>query len=333
MNADLISVIVPVYKVEAYLEKCVDSILAQSYKNLEIILVDDGSPDGCGEICDRYAQIDQRIVVVHKENGGLSDARNAGLDICRGKFVTFIDSDDWVEPEYVEYLYSLIRDHQADLSICEFRYVTEAGNEMNKPSDDHSVVVMNTEEALRNLCYGKMYFDSAWAKMYRVSDFKDIRYPKGKWYEDIPTTYRVMLRAEKLVFGKKALYNYLYRKEAISKQGFNAKRLDAMYFVEKQCEDLVRNYPELQAACSLRLFTEYVYIYKNICTTSGGNRDIKKLIYHKIKKCRRGLPVNKLSLKMKAYYYVAAFGMHPFIQLAVMETRFSRKRKKVISAQ
>lgn len=329
MNRDLVSVIVPVYNVEAYLEKCIDSILAQTYHRLEIILVDDGSPDNCGGICDKYAEADPRIVVIHKENGGLSDARNAGLNICRGKFVTFVDSDDSVSPEYVEYLYSLIQKYNADLSICEFRYVTEAGKEMNSPSNDSSVILMDTKEALRNLCYGKMFFDSAWAKMYRACDFKDIRYPKGKLYEDIPTTYRVMLRAKKLVFGRKALYHYLYRKEAISKQAFSAHRLDAMYFVEKQSEEITKAYPELESVCSSRLFTECVYISKNIAISKGDYRKTKHDIYQKIKNCRKNVEVSKLSLKFKVYYYVHSLGIHIFYFFARLETKFSRRVRNV----
>ena len=329
MNTDLISVIVPVYKVETYLKKCIDSILAQTYQNLEIILVDDGSPDRCGEICDGYAKLDSRIVVIHKENGGLSDARNAGLDICKGKYVTFVDSDDSIRPEYVEYLYSLIQANNADLSICEFRYVTEAGNTLNKPWDDGLVLIMDSREALRNLCYGKLYYDSAWAKLYRTCDFEGIRYPKGKLFEDIPTTYRVMLRAEKLVFGKRALYDYLYRKEAISKQSFNTQRLDAMYYVENQYKDIIEVYPELESACATRKFTEYIYIYKNICTSKGNYKKIKHQIYHKIKECKQAVDVNQLSLKFKCYFYVSAFGMWFLILMAKMETIFSRKYKRM----
>ena len=114
---DLISVVVPIYNVENYIKKCVDSILSQTYKNLEIILVDDGSPDNCPQICDEYAQKDNRIKVIHKENGGLSDARNAGIDISKGKFITFIDSDDYIEKDYVEVLYNSIKENASDMAI------------------------------------------------------------------------------------------------------------------------------------------------------------------------------------------------------------------------
>ena len=118
MKAELVSVVVPVYKVERYLDKCIGSIVKQTYTNLEIILVDDGSPDNCPQMCDEWAKKDARIRVIHKENGGLSDARNAALDICTGTYVVFVDSDDYVHPEYVSYLYEMIVQHNADLAVC-----------------------------------------------------------------------------------------------------------------------------------------------------------------------------------------------------------------------
>ena len=128
INKSLISVIVPIFKVESYLGKCIDSILSQTYKNIEIILVDDGSPDSCPQICDLYSEKDNRIKVIHKNNGGLSDARNAGLIVSKGEYVCFVDGDDFVETEYVERLYTAIKKCNADLAICGFKYVDEKYN-------------------------------------------------------------------------------------------------------------------------------------------------------------------------------------------------------------
>ena len=124
---ELISVIVPVYNVEKYIDKCIKSIISQDYTNLEIWLVDDGSTDSSGEVCDKYAESDQRIIVIHKDNGGLSDARNVALDRMQGKYVLFIDSDDYIEKNYISYLYMLLKDYQSDISICNFKYVNEKG--------------------------------------------------------------------------------------------------------------------------------------------------------------------------------------------------------------
>ena len=124
---ELVTIVVPVYKVEKYIDKCINSILSQTYKNLEIILVDDGSPDDCGKICDRYAKLDTRINVIHKENGGLSDARNAGNDVAKGKFISFIDSDDYIEPEYIEILYKAIKKDETDIAISSHKVIYESG--------------------------------------------------------------------------------------------------------------------------------------------------------------------------------------------------------------
>ena len=148
---DLISVVVPIYNVENYIKKCVDSILSQTYKNLEIILVDDGSPDNCPQICDEYAQKDNRIKVIHKENGGLSDARNAGIDISKGKFITFIDSDDYIEKDYVEVLYNSIKENASDMAIGSHKAIYDNGTILNKETGEKSV--LDSKNVLERILY------------------------------------------------------------------------------------------------------------------------------------------------------------------------------------
>lgn len=152
---ELISVIVPVYNVEKYIDKCIKSIISQDYTNLEIWLVDDGSTDSSGEVCDKYAESDQRIIVIHKDNGGLSDARNVALDRMQGKYVLFIDSDDYIEKNYISYLYMLLKDYQSDISICNFKYVNEKGQILNNPEDTGKIVQYSKEEALDKILQGK----------------------------------------------------------------------------------------------------------------------------------------------------------------------------------
>ncbi|MBR1540013.1 MAG: glycosyltransferase [Clostridia bacterium] len=130
MEEELISIIVPVYKVEKYLDKCINSIVSQTYKNLEVILVDDGSPDSCGKMCDEWTQKDTRIKVIHKENGGLSDARNFGLDCAKGKYIQFVDSDDYIEKDMIEFLYKNLKENNADISICS-NYMVDEENVIN----------------------------------------------------------------------------------------------------------------------------------------------------------------------------------------------------------
>ena len=132
MDNELISIVIPIYNVEKYIEKCLDSVIKQTYKNIEIILVDDGSPDNCGKICDSYANNDKRIQVIHKENGGLSDARNVGIERANGKYITFVDSDDYIELDYIEYLYTLIKKYNTKISFCKVNVVFNENNTDNK---------------------------------------------------------------------------------------------------------------------------------------------------------------------------------------------------------
>ncbi|NLK66988.1 MAG: glycosyltransferase [Campylobacteraceae bacterium] len=215
----LISVIVPVYKVEKYLKKCIDSIINQTYENLEIILVNDGSPDNCPQICDEYALKDRRVKVIHKENGGLSDARNAGLDVMSGEFVTFIDSDDFVSRFYIENLYFLVKKYEADITITEFLYIKDsqilALNE-SKISDE-KVLVHQKDEFMQNIFYAKIYDIGATRKLFKSSFFEDIRFPKGRISEDLGTIPYVFEKASKIAFCKKQDYFYLIRDDSITR--------------------------------------------------------------------------------------------------------------------
>lgn len=324
----LISVIVPIYKVEEYLNKCVDSIIYQTYQNLEIILVDDGSPDKCGSICDEYALKDKRIIVIHKENGGLSDARNVALDICKGKYVTFIDSDDYISSEYVEYLYDLLKDNNADLSICDFEYVSETGKKFRECNYDGLVKVMSKKEALSELCKGINFTNSAWGKLYLTEHFKDIRYPKGYLFEDIPTTYKLFLKCDRIVFGRKAEYYYLYRTNAISRSQFTEKRLHAITFSEQMCGDIVELYPDLEGLCSNKLFTEYIYAFKLWAVCKDADPAVYKMLKQKIKAVRKKVDKSSLTKKMKLYYSVSFLSKGCMIAFARVERKISLSRIK-----
>ncbi len=211
---ELISVIVPVYKVEDYLSRCVDSILSQTYRNIEVILVDDGSPDKCGEICDRYAQHDPRVRVIHKENGGLSDARNAGIEIAQGQYISFIDSDDWVHPEFLESLYQLTRSTDADIAASDFmRTSTE-----NLPLtlEEETVYQYSNLEALKQYA-GVFYVQMvvSWGKIYKKQLFEGVRFPVGRVHEDEFTTHKVIYKAKRIVFTTRKLLYYWQRQDSI----------------------------------------------------------------------------------------------------------------------
>lgn len=238
---EMISVIVPVYKVEKYLKRCVNSIISQTYENLEIILVDDGSPDKCGEMCDKYAQQDSRIKVIHKENGGLSDARNAGLEIYKGNYVVFVDSDDWIDSDMIETLYKVLKDNGADIAECSYRNLfcdcIKEETECNA-----EIVVGDAKFALESMLDWKYFKPNAWNKLYSRKVISNVRYPKGKLHEDEFTTYKYMYNAEKLVYVDVSKYNYDRRRtDSITGEKFREDNLDAclafrerMYFLQEK---------------------------------------------------------------------------------------------------
>ena len=231
---ELISIIVPIYKVEPYLHKCIDSILNQTYKNLQIILVDDGSPDRCGEICDQYAKTDKRINVIHKENGGLSDARNCGIDVATGKYLSFLDSDDWLHNEYIEKLYELLKSSKSDISACDFlRTSTE---KVHTDYSNQTVYEFSNIEALEQYTDGfYVQMVVAWGKLYKRKLFEGIRFPVGRIHEDEFTTHRLLYKAKKVVYTTAQLLYYRQREDSIMKISFNInQKLDALDSYEER---------------------------------------------------------------------------------------------------
>lgn len=230
----LVSIIVPIYKVEKYLKQCLDSIINQTYKNLEIILVDDGSPDNCGNICDEYAKNDIRIKVIHKENGGLSSARNAGLDIATGEYISFIDSDDYVAKDFIEKLYDLCEENDADIAECDFLKFEKnvsLGNEI-----DICIQAFNSIEMQKRL-YSPEYVRTVvvWNKLYKRYLYESLRFPFGKINEDEFTTYKAFYNChKKIVATNEKLYYYRYNSQSIMGSKFNKKRLDVLEALEER---------------------------------------------------------------------------------------------------
>lgn len=226
MRKPLVSIIVPCYNVEKYLPKCIDSILNQTYRNLEVWLVDDGSPDRCGKICDEYAKKDARIKVIHKKNGGLADARNVALDVMSGEYVVCVDSDDYVSPTHIEGLYHLIEAYNAEISVntsCPF----DEGQVPNPSAKSTKVWVLDGLQATEMMFYQEHFDTTAWGKMYKASLFEGIRYPKGLLFEDLPTTYKLLLKTKKVVFNNEQSYFYLIRSNSIEGAAFSPKKLDS----------------------------------------------------------------------------------------------------------
>ena len=288
----LISVIIPVYKVEPYLRRAVDSVLAQTYTNLDIILVDDGSPDNCPAICDAYGEKEARVRVIHKENGGLSDARNAGLDVAEGEYIAFLDSDDYYAPFFIEVLYRELCANKAQVALCSYE-VTDADDPAQGPDfckvkemyDSGTVDsrVFDRKQMLLNqydaICEDATYFIVAWNKLYEASLWKENRYPKGKIHEDEATTYRIFDHIARGVYVKLPMYAYYSAPESITRSRFQLKRLqwfDALddrvaFFEQKEDTECV------QAAVRARADAAIRYYYPLLRECPGEKSEAKRL--------------------------------------------------------
>ena len=234
---DLISVIIPVYRVEEYLRRCVDSVLAQSYSHMEVILVDDGSPDGCPAICDAYGEADSRVKVIHQKNAGLSGARNTGIEAAEGSYLAFVDSDDYLAPEFLERLHRACVETDSDLSMCRWEYVKgEAVPERGSGRTE----TYTGREMLANLYVPDgAYFVVAWNKLYRRELFEKIRYPLGRIHEDEATTYRIFDQVKRAAFVDSSLYGYFVTPVSITR-GFNPKRMDWVTSVAERMNFFVK---------------------------------------------------------------------------------------------
>jgi len=313
----LISIIVPIYKVEKYLNRCIKSILNQTYKNIEIILVDDGSPDNCGKICDRYANEDKRIKVIHKKNGGLSDARNAGLEICTGEYISFIDSDDWVEKNYIEVLYNLIKLKNSDIAIC--NYIEIFDEKIKSLTEIEEIYTYSNIDSLYQLM-GKngVNFTVAWGKLYKKTLFENIRFPVGKIHEDEYTTYKLLYISKKVSYTTKKLYYYLKRKDSITGESFNIKnRLDAIEAIKERIKFFNDNgLIELSYLSYKTLFFLYLdVIYYLKIQKNNVNLNYKKNIYIDFNNIKSKLKKTKFDIKFKIFYEMSFLA--PFITYSI----------------
>lgn len=257
----LISVIVPIYKVEKYLDKCVESIVGQTYRDIEIILVDDGSPDKCPEMCDEWAKKDGRIKVIHKENGGLSDARNAGLSIVKGEYISFVDSDDWISPCFLETMYQTMQNEDADIVECGVTYVDEQGNIIRIRKNSALQVSFDKIEALRQLVLEEGVYQTVWNKLYKRDVIGDIKFEVGKYNEDDFWTYQVFDRVKKVTLIEESLYYYLQRGTSIMGAEYSLKRMDGLEARFRRMEFL-QKYDELAMFVKARIMYDCLYHFQ-----------------------------------------------------------------------
>lgn len=266
MKNPKISVIIPVYNIEAYIAQCIESVINQTYKKLEIILVDDGSTDSSGDICDKYASQDNRISVIHKKNGGLSDARNVAIDKASGNYILFIDGDDYIHHYTIEVLVSTARQYNSEVTTCGYSYVFDDSIvDLSEALEKSQPLVFTVEMAIENLMYQKNTTTSAWGKLYKKELFSSgVRYPKSAICEDLPTTYKLFAKANTLAILSNPLYLYRQRKGSIIQSSFKPNRLQALDFAKDQLAFIQDSFPGIESAAINRLFMEAVFILQTI---------------------------------------------------------------------
>ena len=312
-----ISIIVPIYKVEEYLDRCVRSIAEQTYGDLEIILVDDGSPDGCPAICDAWAEKDARIKVIHKENGGLSDARNAGMAIATGAYVAFIDSDDSIKPDFIQKLYGAITEYNADVAECAVSYVDESGNTLRE-RNSAPMAEMGKIEALRRLVLEDGVYQTVWNKLYRREVVADIPFAIGKYHEDEFWTYQVFDRIEKLAVVRDSLYNYLQRGSSIIGVGYNIRRLDGLEARFLRMKHL-QKYDELAELTKERIVSDYAWHLSNaLSVLEGDERQTAVDIILDYLRLTDKVPMHRLSGSIKHRALYLMFRISPILTAKLM---------------
>lgn len=297
-NNKLISIVVAVYNVEKYISACIDSLLAQNYANVEIILVDDGSTDHSGEICDSYSKRDKRIKVIHKENGGLSSARNVGIEMANGSLIGFVDGDDTVEKEMYEQLYTNMISTNSDISICGRYYVYEDGEKVIRYKEKPEMKVMNSKEAIAEMNSFSSFDMAAWDKLYKTSLFNSIRFPVGKLSEDYFIMYKLFLSSDKICYTPKPLYNYMQRQNSIS----HTKNIN-FDFIEAAKEQMIgveEKYPELKdilhtAYASANMTVYDFYLKEQVKCPSSVRKRMQKIVKENLKYVNknRSLPFSK----------------------------------------
>lgn len=255
----LISVIVPVYNVSAYLDRCMRSLIEQTYRNLEIILVDDGSTDNSGELCDQWAKKDTRVRVIHRKNNGLSQARNTGLDAATGEYITFVDSDDILSPHLCRVLYDSIREC-AEIAICDAEHIFPEKPYAFFVSEEAQT--LTAESAICQMWYQKSFLPSAWGKLYRRELFQGKQFTPGRIFEDIDIMHELFDAANTIVYNRSKLYGYVHREGSITTKAFCTRDLDILLVADKILA-FTEERPELRSAAEAYAVTAALRVYLN----------------------------------------------------------------------
>ncbi|WP_295363468.1 glycosyltransferase family 2 protein [uncultured Succinivibrio sp.] len=317
----LISVIVPIYKVEKYLGKCIESIIRQSYSNLEIILVDDGSPDRCGAICDEYARKDSRIKVIHQDNMGLSVARNTGLNIATGEYITFVDSDDWIDQNFIKLLLKSMLKSNAQIAVTSLLNVYEDGTTKSNTLILSEIRLSKTEGLACYLFNGYLT-PCACGKLWKKNLWEGIRFPEGKLFEDQFTTYKVLEKADTIIFSPSNMYFYLKRPCSIGHSSFSERTYNLYEGINEQYEYLSNKYPQIENELAIgKIVWELVFINMTILSRKETDyRDIfSKTQRFILKNFNNVIETNKLpvSRKIQILLFYFSFPIYKSFYLAL----------------
>lgn len=303
----LISIIIPVYKAEAYLDNCMKSVLNQSYRNLEVILVDDGSPDHSGALCDRYAEEDSRVRVIHKKNGGAADARNCGLDVASGEYVAFVDSDDWIERDMYELLLEQICKYDAKLCVCG-RYDVINGERVAGLGPERNIL-LDEKNAYRTLLIERELDSSPCDKLYHKSIFSELRFPVGVINEDAAIIHQIISNAGGVCLLNRRLYYYNHHAGSVTTSAFSEKNLIMKKHAERTVDYILSKYPDLsdeaQAYLAKRYIELCVYIIRADKAVQKAQEATFTELMHKISSAKRLLQTKEL-----VKYFMLRFGVY-----------------------
>lgn len=299
-----ISVIVPVYNVEQYLERCVDSIINQTYTNLEIILVNDGSTDNSGKLCDELAKKDERIRVIHKENGGLSDARNRGIDESESDLVGFIDSDDYIDSDMYEVLLKNLNNTDADLSMCSLYDVYN--NTPEAQVTNKETWKLSSEQAIKMVMEAKILSVTAVNKLYRKSLFTDLKFEVGKIAEDAFIMIKLLDKCEKIVATNEKKYYYVHRENSITTQKFSTKFLNVIEAYEQNSNIILEKYPKLKDVAQTRMNWAYFYVLDRLLLDDNYNdKELENKLISYLKNHRKDILNDPLFTKGRKIGFIA----------------------------
>ena len=323
----LVSIIVPVYKVENYIQKCLDSLKAQTYEQIEVLLVDDGSPDASADICEKFAQTDSRFRVMHQENQGQAAARNHAVLEANGDWIMFVDSDDYVAPDCVKYLVSLVQKYQADISLGSFFYRYE-----NTPEpvwdETGKVFEMTAQEALIRMNYSQGIGAMPWAKLFRKENVLAHPFPVGVIYEDLATTYKLFCDAKKVVFGTRRIYCWLQREGSTMHMKFDDRQLYGIQAVKDQYAYVQERFPEALPSVKARYVGKIIELMA--LALQSGSKDAYRTLKNQLAYTKEALHDPKIKKTVKLRLIAAKMGYMP--AKLVFSLHESMKKRAAISA-